>query len=207
MSDMSRREMLGIVATVPLAAALDTTPAAAGRALRATQQALEERRQGRPYAPAFFKPHEWRTVRLLADLVIPRDERSGSATDAGVPEFIDFVMIDRPELQTRMRGGLGWLDNESRRRFGRAFAELTAERQAAILDDIAWPARARPELSHGVAFFNLFRDLTASGFFSSRIGVADLDYMGNVVVPVWQGCPEAALRKLGVRYDDGKASG
>jgi hypothetical protein len=99
-----------------------------------------------------------------------------------------------------MRGGLAWLDNESRRRFGKDFITATAANRSALLDDIAWPDRAAPELSQGVAFFNRFRDLTASGFFSSKMGVQDLRYMGNTVVPVWKGCPDEALAKLGVSY-------
>ncbi|HEX7051849.1 MAG TPA: gluconate 2-dehydrogenase subunit 3 family protein [Longimicrobiales bacterium] len=200
---ISRRQVLELMAAVPLAAALETTPAGAERAVRVMRQAAEERRRGGKYAPAFFTPHEWQTVRLLADLIIPRDERSGSATDAGVPEFMDFMMMDRPRLQTRMRGGLRWLDNECRRRFGQAFVDATPEQQTAILDDIAWPDRAPAALSQGVAFFNFFRDMTASGFFSSKMGVEDLQYTGNTVVPEWTGCPEPALRKLGVRYGEG----
>jgi hypothetical protein len=77
--------------------------------------------------------------------------------------------------------------------------DCTAPERAAVLDDIAWPARARPEMSQGVAFFNNFRDLTASGFWSSEMGVKDLEYRGNTVVRRWNGCPDAALVKLGVR--------
>ena len=127
----------------------------------------------------------------------PKDERSGSATDAGVPEFMDFVMTDRPEGQDAVRGGLAWLDTECRRRFAKTFVACAAAERTAVLDDIAWPDRAKPELSHGVAFFNRFRDLTASGFWSSKMGVEDLQYIGNVAVTDWQGCPPAALEKLG----------
>ena len=139
-------------------------------------------------------------MRVLVDLIIPRDERSGSATDAGVPEFMDFIMIDQPDAQTKMRGGLHWMDAECQRRFGKTFVECTHAQQTALLDDITWPARARPEFSQGVAFFNNFRDLTASGFWPSRMGVADLRYMGNAVVREWTGCPDATLQKLDVHY-------
>ncbi|HJU66542.1 MAG TPA: gluconate 2-dehydrogenase subunit 3 family protein, partial [Gemmatimonadaceae bacterium] len=149
----------------------------------------------------FFSAHEFATVRVLADMVIPRDARSGSATDAGVPEFMDFIMIEYPIWQTPIRGGLAWLDAESRRRHSRAFLDLTDAERRGILDDIAYPARARPEMSHGVEFFTKFRDLTASGFWSSRMGVEDLRYQGNTLVQEWTGCPDPALRKLGVAYD------
>lgn len=200
MSDMSRRELLGLVAAVPLAAALETTPAAAERALRAAARAVEDAKAGTPFAPKFFTPHELETARVLADLVIPADERSPAASAAGVPEFMDFTLDDRPHLRLPMRGGLAWLDHESRHRFGRDFVGLTHAQQTAILDDIAWPAKARPEMSQGVAFFNLFRDMTASGFFSSKIGVDDLRYRGNTVVMEWKGCPPEALEHLGVSY-------
>ncbi|HSL70961.1 MAG TPA: gluconate 2-dehydrogenase subunit 3 family protein [Longimicrobiales bacterium] len=195
---ISRRDALSIMGVVPLAAALGTTPEVVERALRRAQQA---RQQQTPLAPKFFTDHEWRTVRVLVDLIIPRDERSGSATEAGVPEFMDFMMMDRPGMQGQMRGGLRWLDNESVDRFGKRLLELTADQRTAILDDIAWPRKARPELSQGVAFFNYFRDLTAGGFWSSQMGVQDIGYIGNQFVPVWDGCPPAANRRLGVSHD------
>jgi len=167
---------------------------------RAAEFAAKARSGGRGYEPKFFTPHEWETTRVLVDLVIPRDGRSGSATDAGVPEFMDFVLTDEPGRQTAMRGGLAWLDHECDDRYGKTFVACTDAERAAVLDDIAWPKRAEPALAPGVAFFNAFRDLTASGFWSSKIGVQDLRYMGNVVVPEWQGCPDEQLKKLGVRY-------
>ena len=204
MSGMSRREALAALATIPALAAfrpLDEAldPAAMVRAAEAAREALAA---ATPYAPKFFTAHEWETVRLLADLVIPRDERSGSATDAGVPEFMDFIMDAYPDKRDGMRGGLAWLDSESVRRFGTRFVETDAPSRRRLLDDIAWPARARPEMSQGVAFFSRFRDLTASGFWSSRMGVEDLRYLGNTAIAEWHGCPPEALRKLGVSYGD-----
>jgi gluconate 2-dehydrogenase gamma chain len=156
--------------------------------------------------PKFFTQRELRTVRVLADDVIPRDERSGSASDAKVAEFMDFnlsVEETTPETRVGWRGGLRWMDTESRRRFGVPYASATAAQRHQILDDIAWPDRVRPELRHGAAFFARFRDMAASGFFSSAIGFRDLQYIGNTFVPQWNGCPEAALRKLGVSYSEG----
>jgi gluconate 2-dehydrogenase subunit 3-like protein len=153
----------------------------------------------------FFTPSQYETVRVLADIIIPRDGRSGSATDAGVPEFMDFMMADQDtsgEARTAMRGGLAWIDAECVRHFGKRFVACAKSEQTALLDQIAWPAKAKPEMSQGVAFFNQFRDLTAYGFWSSAMGVKDLRYQGNAVVPKWTGCPEPALRKIGLRYDD-----
>lgn len=193
---MNRRETLTLLAGV---AGLTWTRADLERA---AERVAKARAAGAGFAPKFFTAHEWDTVRLLVDILIPADERSGSATEAGVPEFMDFVMTDRPEAQNGMRGGLAWLDTACRRRFGKPFVACARGEQTAVLDDIAWPDRVRPELSHGAAFFNRFRDLTASGFWSSKVGVEDLQYLGNTAVREWRGCPPAALEKLGVRYNE-----
>ena len=197
MTDISRRDALQALAGIPLLAA-GFSPAEVKRAAVAAKAAVAQ--DG--FTPAFFTADEYRTVRILSELVIPRDGRSGGAIDAGVPEFMDFILNENPGMQTWMRGGLAWLDLEAGERFGRGFVALLDIERRAILDDIAWPKRARPEFSQGAAFFTRFRDLTASGFFSSEIGVKDLRYQGNEFVMEWQGCPPAALAKLGVRYPD-----
>jgi gluconate 2-dehydrogenase gamma chain len=200
-AEMSRRDAVQMMAALPFAAFLSWPTAEQEKARRFVDTALKSAADGAAYAPKFFTAAEFRTARILADMIIPRDDRSGSASDAGVPEFMDFMMIDRPNNQTWMRAGLAWLDAQSSTRFGKPFADATQQQREQILNDIAWPARAPETLSAGVSFFNRFRDLTASGFWSSRIGVKDLQYMGNLFVPVWNGCPPAALKKLGVNYD------
>lgn len=195
---MKRRDVVQLLALAPLAG-IEWTAVDAERAARAV---AEWRRRGQAYQPTFFTAHEYQTVRILVDLIIPKDERSGSATDAGVPEFMDFIVGDQAGRQTAMRGGLAWLDTECRERFGKTFVDCDDSQRRAVLDDIAWPAKARPQLSHGVAFFNSFRDLTATGFWSSKMGVEDLGYLGNTVVPEWKGCPDEQLKKLGVSYGD-----
>jgi hypothetical protein len=194
MTQLTRREALLMLGAAAAGAAIGVSPAVVERVTRATRDATV----AGGFQPAFFSPHEWRTVRVLVDLVIPADERSGGATEAGVPEFMDFMLIERESMQTRMRGGLRWLDAESVERFGTSFVDLDPAGRSAILDDVAWPTRARPEASQGVAFFNFFRDLTATGFFSSRIGVEDLGYLGNRALAEWNGCPPEALRHLGL---------
>lgn len=195
---MDRRAALRLLAVAPLATAFRWAP----EAVRvAGARAAVARECGTPVAPTFFTAHEWATVRLLADLIIPKDERSGSAGDAGVPEFMDFMCDDDPELGGPLRGGLAWLDHACDDRFNTTFVAASAAQRAALLDDIAWPARAQPAYAAGVAFFNSFRDLTASGFFSSRLGVQDLRYVGNTFVAEWRGCPPEVLAKLGVSYD------
>jgi len=163
-------------------------------------RARETLKRGAPYEPKVFTAHEWETVRMLVDLIIPKDARSGSATDAGVPEFMDFMLGDDRDLETPVRGGLAWLDHECDDRYGKTFVTASDAERGALLDDIAWPRKAKPEHAAGVAFFNSFRNLTASGFWSSKMGIEDLQYQGNRFVTEWQGCPPEALAKLGVRY-------
>ncbi len=194
---MERRDMIRIVATLPLATwalGCDGVESASERAASALQPGGVG-----DFVPAFFNPLEWRTVRVLVDIVIPRDERSGSATDAGVPEFMDFIMIEYPNNRARMRNGLGWLNAEARERFGKPFPDVTDDERIALVEDIAWPKRAKPEHEAGVQFFNAFRDLTSTGFWSSRMGVKDLNYQGNVAIAEWKGCPREVLQHIGVR--------
>ena len=208
MSDVSRRDALKLLGAVPVVGALDWSAPSVQRATRFVARLQEEVDQA-PYTPKFFTPHEWRTVRLLADIVIPKDERSGSATDAKAPEFVDFMLMDKEtgeSSRVQMRGGLAWLDNEMRSRFNRDFVSATDAQRKAVLDDIAYPKKAKPELAAGVAFFNRFRSSIGAAFFSSQMGWQDLRYMGNVFNPNWNGCPPAATQKLGVSYEEYDAS-
>jgi len=179
---MDRRESLKLLASAPFLPITGTE--ASGEPVRG--------------AAEFFTYEEFRLVTVLSDLILPADQRSGSASEAGVPEFIDFMMTDRPELQVPMRGGLAWLDAYSRKLAGAEFADLAPDVQRRILDDLAWPERAPPRLAVGVAFFNSFRDMVASGFWTSQMGVEDLQYQGNVYVQEWTGCPPAVLARLGL---------
>lgn len=149
----------------------------------------------------FFTDHEFETIRQLANMIIPADGHSGNAEDAGVPDFIDFMMFDQPWRQTQMRGGLAWLDALCQKTYGHTFIGCTESQKKEILDEIAFPDKARPGMQPGVAFFNEMRDLTASGFWSSKIGIKDLQYMGNKPTH-WEGCPDEACRQLGVSYKD-----
>lgn len=194
MTQLTRREALQTVAAS--VAAFTWTPTDVRRAIEVMRVSPAAQ-----FEPKFFTAHEWQTVRVLVDLILPRDPRSGSATDAGVPEFMDFMLQENTGMQTPMRGGLAWLDTECRERFGKSFLECADPERRVVLDDVAWPARARPEMSHGVAFFSRLRDLTASGFWSSEMGIRDLRYLGNTAVPEWGGCPPAQLERLGVRYE------
>jgi gluconate 2-dehydrogenase gamma chain len=197
--ETDRRTMLRLLAAAPAAAGFAWTDVEAQQAHTHAQAAqTTAEKTGTPYKPKFFNAHEWATIGMLADMIIPKDERSGSATDAGVPEFMDFMMADQPARQTAMRGGLAWLDRECVNRHEKMFVACTEAERKQLLDDISWPAKTPTGMSHGVAFFNSFRDLTASGFWTSRMGIKDLQYIGNVFVAEWKGCPDDALKKLGV---------
>jgi len=196
---MNRRDALKVLIAAP-AATFTWTEAEASQAAAAAQTARAAT-TAKPFVPKFFTADEFKFVRILADIIIPKDERSGSASDAGVPEFMDFMMIDQPARQVAMRGGLAWLDVECQKRFDKTFLACADAERTAVLDDIAWPSKAKPEFAHGVAFFNSFRDLTASGFWTTRMGIDDLQYMGNRSVARWNGCPPEALKKLGVSYE------
>jgi hypothetical protein len=189
---ISRRDALALLGGGPIAAVIAWTPA------DAEQAAARARQAPRPFKPAFFTAHEYATVNVLVDLIIPRDDRSGSATDAGVPAFMDFMMVDQPRRQTAMRGGLALIDVLCEERFDRRFVDLTAAERRSLLDDIAYTTNDDPSLAHAIAFFSSFRDLTASGFWTTRMGIDDLRYQGNRFVAQWTGCPDAALEKLGL---------
>jgi hypothetical protein len=160
----------------------------------------EQERDEQLHAQTFFTEHELKTVAVLSDIIIPADDVSGSATDAGVPEFIEFIMKDMPYLQTPTRGGIMWLDNESKKRFGKVFINITPKKQIEIVDDIAFPDNADPEMEYGVHFFNRMRNLTSTGFFTTKMGFEDMGYMGNQA-NIWDGVPDKVLKKHGISYD------
>jgi gluconate 2-dehydrogenase gamma chain len=160
----------------------------------------EAEREKKLMGDKFFDEHEMATITLLADIIIPQDEKSGSASQAKVPEFIEFIVKDMPAHQVPMRGGLRWLDLQCMRRFNADFVSCSHDNQIAIIDDIAFPELARPEMQPGVAFFSLMRDLTATGFFTSEIGLKDLDYQGNRPNQ-WDGVPQEVLDQYGLQYD------
>ncbi len=148
----------------------------------------------------FFTDEERKKLDVLVDIIIPADDTSGSATDAGVPDFIEFMMKDIPAYQTPIRGGLFWLDHKADEMYGEKFLDITEEQRIAIIDQIAYPDKATPEVASGVRFFNLLRNLTATGFFTSEEGFKDLGYVGNRP-NAWDGVPEEVLAKHGLEND------
>jgi hypothetical protein len=145
---------------------------------------------------------ELRTVRALCDVILPADDRSPAASSIGVVEFIDeWIGAPYPSHlrdQVRIRGGLVWLNTEANERFGLSFADLDTEQQHAICDDICYAPDATPEFRPAALFFDRFRDLTATGFWTTTEGMTDLGYIGNVPMASWDGPPEQVLRNLGL---------
>lgn len=164
------------------------------------KSAAELARDAKTAAETFFNVHEMQTIRLLADFIIPADGQFGGATEAKVAEFIGFIVKDMPQHQTPMRGGLKWLDTQSTKQFGKKFIACTKAQQIEMLDQIAYPQQAKPEMSQGVAFFNLMRNLTATGYFTTEVGFKYLGYVGNRP-NAWEGVPADVLQKHGLSYD------
>jgi gluconate 2-dehydrogenase gamma chain len=163
----------------------------------------------------FFSDHEMATITVLADIIIPKDEVSGSASDAKVPEFIDFIVRDMPQHQTPMRGGLRWLDMECLKRYEKTFVDCDHQQQIEMVNDIAYPeieytdekgnkikkGKVKPGMKQGVAFFSRMRDLTATGFYTSEIGINDIGYIGNKPNQ-WNGVPDDVLKQYNIAYTE-----
>jgi gluconate 2-dehydrogenase gamma chain len=164
------------------------------------RQPFEAERDAKLKGDKFFTPAELATVAVLADIIIPADAKSGSATQAGVPAFIEFMMKDQPANQTPMRGGLRWLDNKCTARYGKPFKDCSRTQQIELVDLMAYPAKSTPEMSQGVAFFKLIRNFTVTGFYTTRMGIDDLGYVGNTPNN-WEGVPADVLQQHGLSYE------
>ena len=203
---MNRRESLktlGLVASsTVLLDACKPTPAnkdaSAGTLTDTTgRQPFEIERDKQLEEEKFFDEHEMATITILVDIIIPKDERSGSATDAKVPEFIEFIVKDEPVHQLPMRGGLRWLDVQCLNKYNTDFKSCGSPQQMEMITAIAYPSLATSEMQPGVAFFNKIRDLTAIGFFTSKMGIEDLGYKGNTPNE-WKGVPSDVLKNYGL---------
>lgn len=202
---MNRRESLkalGFIAAGSslLTAACNTKDAKNTTAANADKlpgiQDFEYERTARLKEEKFFDEHEMATITVLADIIIPKDSKSGSASEAGVPDFIEFIVKDLPDNKIPMRGGLRWLDLQTKRRHGNVFIKCDTKDQLALIDEIAYPELAKPEMQQGAAFFSLMRNLTSSGFYTSEIGIKDIGYAGNKP-GVWNGVPDDVLKEHG----------
>lgn len=143
------------------------------------------------YTPKYFTPKQYETILSLCDAIIPKDEKSLGALEAGAPEFIDLLTSENQDYQLALGGGLMWLDTHCIDQYGKTFMECTPEQRKEVLDLIAFRKNARKDhsLSQGVAFFAFLREMTCDGFYTSKIGIEDLHYIGNVTRGEWPGCP------------------
>jgi gluconate 2-dehydrogenase gamma chain len=203
---LKRRDMLKVLSAVPAAAWL---PAGARAAeMPAPHPGAPSAAAVTPaagYEPKTLNAHEYKTVVVLSDIIVPADERSGSATQAGVPEFIDdWLGVGGGSQLDSVRGGITWLDLESNRAYGHDFIDASDSEKKQLLDRIAYPKTAAHEDAAGVVFFNQIRNLVLSGFYSSKMGIDDLPYLGNKMLSEWNGCPTNVLAKLGVEYAEAK---
>lgn len=204
---MNRRESLKALGVTTLSAGVlldackqkpeEKTTTAAGKDENIDRQVSEIEREKKLRAETFFTAHEMATITVLGDIIIPKDERSGSASDAKVPEFIEYIVKDMPDHQLPMRGGLRWLDVQCLNRYNQSFKDCNTTQQIEMVDAIAYPDKAKPEMQQGVAFFNRLRGLVASGFFSSKIGMEDLGYVGNRPNR-WEGVPPEIIKQYGL---------
>ena len=196
-----RRALLKALTAIPASALVPLSSAGGreGRHAPANTPTTSPTPAKAAYTRKVLGDREWKTLAVLSDLLIPADDRTGRATQAGVPEFIDaWLDLQRGDPLAEIRGGLTWLDMECNRLFNHDFADCSEAQQKQILDRIAYPAKAAPQDANAVAFFNHLRDLVVSGFFSSKMGVKDLPYLGNTMVADWEGCPPEVLSKLGL---------
>lgn len=187
---ISRREALKSLASGVAAGAIaHVVPL--GAAERAHKLIEAQRSSGIKYAPKFFSVHQYKTLQALCDAIIPPDEQSGGAVEAGAPEFIDLLTSENPDFQLKLGGGIMWLDAASTDRFGQTYLACTADQQKHMLDSIAYRKNSArdPGLSQGVDFFSFLRHFTADGFFTSKIGIAYLGYVGNTFLSEFPGCP------------------
>lgn len=202
---IGRRDALKVLGAAPAAALVASAPAAALD--RASGMAMPSPRPAAvapagEYQPRALTAHEYRMLQILSEMILPADERSPGAQAAGVPACIDDWLTIRGERWLdEIRGGFLWLDVEARRQYGHDFADCAAGEQKQLIDRIAWPDRATIEDANAAAFFNRLRDAVVSAFYSSKIGVADLGYMGNTMVAHWQGCPDNVLARLDLTYE------
>jgi gluconate 2-dehydrogenase gamma chain len=189
---ISRRDILKTLALSTVGGSvLQVIPA---QAAEYAHQAVRKDKAAAPsgkYTPKYFTPHQYETLTSLCDSIIPKDEKSPGAIEAGAPEFIDLLTSENEHYQLKLGGGLYWLDGFCTDRYTGPYLTCTPEQRKSVLDLIAFRknAKADPTLSQGVVFFAFVRNLACDAFYTSKIGIADLQYIGNTVLPEFPGCP------------------
>jgi len=182
--DCTRRDLLRTIG-ISLSLTAGGLDVITAEAAQHVHRMVRESKAGHPgrakgdYKPKLFTAHEYASLRRLVELIIPADEKSKGALDAGAAEFIDLLASANDELAAIYTGGLAWLDREMVRRYGADFVSSKPEQQTALLDLIAFRRNASAELNAGVSFFAWARNMTVDAFYTSKIGMEDLGYMGN----------------------------
>ena len=175
-SRISRRDLLaGVGAALALGGGLSAEQAQHVHGAVAAEKAGSKA----PYQPKALTAHEYATLRRLSDLIIPADDRSPGALEAGAADFIDFLCAASDEMKNIHTGGIAWLDDEMRRRNGSDFVSARPEQLTALLDVIAWRKNDSPELGPGIQYFTWARRMVADAYYTSPIGYKELGYMGN----------------------------
>jgi hypothetical protein len=190
--DISRRDILKTLGMGAMAGSvLSVIPAQAAEYAHHMITAEKAASPTAAYTPKFLRPQQYKTLQALCQSIIPADEDSGGAIEAGAPEFIDLLSSENPEYQLKLGGGLMWLDETCTDRYGKAYLECAPAHQKEILDLIAYRKNALtdPGLSQGIDFFSFLRSMTADGFFTSEIGIKYLGYIGNTYLTEFKGCP------------------
>ena len=191
-NSVTRRDILKTLAVGAVSGSvLQVIPA---KAAEYAHQVIHNEKSSSPagkYVPKFFSPHQYEMLATLCDTIIPKDEKSGGAVEAGAPEFIDLLTSENEEYQLTLGGGLQWLDSYCSDRYSNVFLDCTAEQRKEVLDLVAFRKNAKqdPVLSQGIAFFAFLRRRTCDGFYTSKIGIADLQYIGNTALREFPGCP------------------
>jgi len=191
MEDVSRRSLFRIIAATGAGSFI--IPPAVAQHVHASLAEAKSLSGGPAYQPKCFTSHHFATLKKLADMIIPADEHSAGASEAGAAEFIDLLSSRNPELAAVFNGGMTWLDETMHRRYNADFIKSSAEQQKAILDSLAWSKNVTPETAYGVRFWTSLRNMVVDAFYTSPVGVRDLGYMGNTVVSKFQ-VPDEAVQ-------------
>jgi gluconate 2-dehydrogenase gamma chain len=189
---ISRRDLLrNLMVGAAAGSVLQMIPAEAAALAHQTVHRAKAASPSGKYTPQFFSPHQYETLTKLCDTIIPKDDKSGGAVEAGAPEFIDLLTSENDEYQLEFGGGLMWLDSFCTDKFGATFLDSSVAQQKEVLDLVAFRKNAKsdPTLSQGVAFFARLRQMTCDGFYTSKIGIEDLQYIGNTALASFPGCP------------------
>jgi len=187
---ITRRDILrNLGAGIAATSVLRVIPAVAAQ--HAHQTIATQKATAGAYTPMYFNAHEYRTLTALCRAILPSDQKSPGAVEAGAPEFIDLLTSENEEFRRVLGGGLIWLDAECADRYGATFLASKPDQQSEILDLIAYRKNATQDsrLSQPVQFFALLRNLTCDAYFTSEIGIRDLGYIGNTFVREFHGCP------------------